>query len=123
MQNGALLAGVPTGIDRLVAADFTVGDLIRKVRKARKWNQAQLGQAATKYPLRGRATRINPNTVSNAERNPYNADFGTIWRLLAALGISLCDMERRVSSPFDGTERMEGEKPPAARPPQARRVR
>lgn len=100
MQAWALQAGAGASIDEAVPVDFTIGDLIRKARQRRHLNQEQLGERAAKFPLGERVKAIDPNTVSRAERNPYNADFATIWRLLAALGISLSEAEGAVPNPF-----------------------
>jgi len=113
MLDTALHAPVGGLIHGVVSAEFTVGDLIEKRRKQRRWNQTTLGEKAADFPLPGRTGRINPNTVSNAENRPYNADFGTIWRLLATLGVSLSEAERAVPNPFATPAREAGETRPA----------
>lgn len=78
---------------------LSVGDVIRKARDDRGWSQTRLGQEAERFQLQ-RASPINPNTISKIERDPYTSEFGTVWRLLAALGLTLADAERQIGSPF-----------------------
>lgn len=84
-----------------VAHDFTFGDVIRKARKAKRWSQSRLGEEAKRFPLRADDVKINKSTVSKVETDPYTSEFGTVWRLLAALGLTFADAERRIESPFD----------------------
>lgn len=79
---------------------FTVGDVLRKARLKKKWNQEMLGHEAERFPLPGQNAPIGKNTVSNAELRPYNCKFGTILRLAAALGLSISELERITESPF-----------------------
>lgn len=98
------------GISRLTTADevyndgvpdtFTIGDVIRKARELRHWNQTRLGVEAKKFALRLGDKPINKNTVSKVEKDPYTSEFGTVWRLVAALGLTLTDIDRRIGSPF-----------------------
>lgn len=87
--------------------EFTIGDVIRKARKGRKWNQQRLGKEAGKYLLHPGQKKIDKTTVSKVETDPYTSEFGTVWRLAAAVGLTLAAIERRVESPFlsDITER------------------
>lgn len=95
MSMPALLEAHNATMNARMALDFNVGDLIRKLRTGKKWNQTRLGQEAERFKIRGDEPRINKNTVSAVERSPYTSDFGTICRLLAALGMTLCEAERR----------------------------
>lgn len=83
-----------------MAGEFTLGDVIRKARMGRRWNQTRLGAEAAKYQLRGRDVAINKSTVSKVEKDPYTSEFGTVWRLLAALHLKFSDVEKRVGHPF-----------------------
>jgi transcriptional regulator with XRE-family HTH domain len=77
---------------------FTVGDVIRKARADRRWKQERLGAEAALFPL-GRLTgAINKSTVSKVERDPYGSKFGTVWRLLAALNLTLADAESAIGA-------------------------
>lgn len=78
-----------------VAPKLTVGDVIRKARAEKGWNQERLGSEAASYVIR-RTTPIDKNTVSKVERDPYSSELETVWRLLAALGLTLADVEREV---------------------------
>lgn len=75
---------------------FHVGDVIRKARDERHWNQKQLGVQAVYYPLGDQVEPIDKGTVSKVERDPYGSKFGTIWRLLAALDLTLADAEQQI---------------------------
>jgi transcriptional regulator with XRE-family HTH domain len=75
---------------------FTVGDVIRKARVGRRWNQKRLGDEATRFPLVGQTRPIDKGTVSKVERDPYGSKFGTVWRLLAALNLTLADAEQQI---------------------------
>lgn len=77
-----------------------VGVVIERARERRGWNQEQLGDAARRFAL-GKERRINKSTVSRIERNPYGSDLATVWRLLAALGLSFCDVEKEIGTPFE----------------------
>jgi transcriptional regulator with XRE-family HTH domain len=79
--------------------DFTIGDVVRKERQKRKWNQERLGKEAERFALRDGDRPINKSTVSKVEKNPYSSELGTVWRLLAALGLTFSDVERRLGSP------------------------
>lgn len=96
--------GICAGTDAVYKADvpteFTLGDVIRKARVARRWSQGKLGEEATKFPLRADDIRINKNTVSKVEREPYSSELGTVWRLIAALGLTFAEIEKRVDPPF-----------------------
>jgi len=96
-----------------VAGAFTLGDVIRKARIDRRWNQARLGVEAAKFKLREDDVAINKSTVSKVEKAPYTSEFGTIWRLLAALNLKFADVENRVGHPF--IERHAGEGTPTKR--------
>jgi transcriptional regulator with XRE-family HTH domain len=87
--------------------------VIRKARTERRWNQTRLGQEATQFPLRDQAKKIDKGTVSKVERDPYGSKFGTVWRLLAALDITLAEAELKIGT----LRRQEGPRrrqPPAA---------
>lgn len=75
---------------------FTVGDVIRKARDERRWNQTRLGAEAARFPLGDQTKPIDKGTVSKVERDPYGSKFGTVWRLLAALNLTLADAERAI---------------------------
>ena len=75
---------------------WTVGDVIRKARIDRRWNQQRLGEEAAKFPLGDQVKAIDKGTVSKVERDPYGSKFGTVWRLLAALELSLGDAEQKI---------------------------
>lgn len=77
---------------------FTVGDVIRKARDDRGWKQERLGAEAALYPLGKQAGAINKSTVSKVERDPYGSKFGTVWRLLAALNLTLAEAERAIGA-------------------------
>lgn len=77
---------------------FTVGDVIRKARHERRWNQQRLGTEAAKFALPGQHGPVDKGTVSKIERDPYGSKFGTVWRLLAALALSLTDVEREIGT-------------------------
>jgi transcriptional regulator with XRE-family HTH domain len=82
---------------------FTIGDVIRKARIARRWSQTKLGQEATYFQFGSSTKPINKSTVSKVEREPYTSELGTVWRLLAALRLSFAEVDKRVGVPF--TER------------------
>ena len=48
------------------------------------------------YPLGDQTKAIDKGTVSKVERDPYGSKFGTVWRLLAALNLTLADAEREI---------------------------
>ena len=79
--------------------EFSIGDVIRKAREARRWNQTRLGQEAARFLIRESDAAIDKSTVSKVERDPYTSELGTVWRLLAAVGLTFADVESRVSSP------------------------
>lgn len=81
-----------------VVRGFTVGDVIRKARDERRWNQKRLGDEAARFPLGDQAKPIDKGTVSKVERDPYGSKFGTVWRLLAALNLTLADAEREIGA-------------------------
>jgi len=87
---------------------FTLGDVIRKARIARRWNQTRLGAEAAKFQLRARDVAINKSTVSKVEKDPYTSEFGTVWRLLTALNLKFSDVEKRVGHPFTDAIRQTG---------------
>ncbi len=74
-----------------VSVYFHLGDVIRRAREKRGWNQDTLGVEAGKYLLDPSETKINKATVSKIERSPYSSEIGTVLRLLAALDMTLCD--------------------------------
>lgn len=80
--------------------DFTIGDVIRKSRIARRWSQTKLGQEATNFQFGVGNRPINKSTVSKVEREPYTSELGTVWRLLAALNLTFADVDKRVGPPF-----------------------
>ena len=86
--------------NRHVKGSFTIGDVIRKARTERRWNQERLGKEAELYKLTEHHGPINKSTVSKVERNPFTSELGTVWRLLAALGIALEDVTRHAPPPF-----------------------
>jgi hypothetical protein len=94
------------GYKERVQDEFTIGDVIRKARQLRRWNQTRLGQEAAKYAIRRTGGPINKSTVSKVETDPYSSEFGTVWRLIAAVGLTLGDVERRVDAPFLSVEEM-----------------
>lgn len=95
------------GYNQLVPDEFTIGDVIRKARGLRHWNQTRLGKEAAKYGLHSDSKSIDKSTVSKVERDPYSSEFGTVWRLIAAVGLTLADVERRVTAPFVNIAEME----------------
>src|SRR5436189_164845 len=52
-------------------SDFTIGDVIRKSRIARRWSQTKLGTEAASYQFGTGALPINKSTVSKVEKDPY----------------------------------------------------
>lgn len=86
----------------LMLPSLTIGDVIRKARRLRRWNQERLGKEAERYKIRGDEPKINKSTVSKVETDPYSSELGTVWRLVAALGLSLSEIEGEVSTPFAG---------------------
>jgi len=82
----------------VAVARFTIGDVIAKTRKQRRWNQTRLGEETMFYPLPGQVKPIDKGTISKVERDPYGSKFGTVWRLLAALELTLADAEREIGS-------------------------
>lgn len=80
--------------------------MIRKARKLRHWNQERLGLEAKKFTFDGAAPAIDKSTVSKIENDPFSSEFGTVWRLVAALGLTLADVERRIASPFAADQRL-----------------
>ncbi len=86
---------------------FTIGDVIRKARVAKRWSQTKLGTVAASYQLGEGTLPINKSTVSKVEKDPYTSEFGTVWRLLAALNLTFGDVERQIGKPF--TERRKEE--------------
>jgi hypothetical protein len=83
-----------------VASDFTIGDVIRKSRKARRWSQTKLGIEAAHFQIGTGDAPINKSTVSKVEHEPYTSELGTVWRLLTALNLTFAEVERRVGTPF-----------------------
>lgn len=82
-------------------ARFGLGDVIKKARQARGWTQEELGKKAEEFILSGRRpVRINKNTVSKIETNPYSSEFGTVWRLVAALDLTFGEIEREIEPPW-----------------------
>lgn len=77
---------------------FTIGDVIRKARAGRRWNQTKLGEEAVHFPLGTQVKAIDKGTISKVERDPYGSKFGTVWRLLAALDLTLADAEREIGA-------------------------
>lgn len=95
------LNGCPVPYITSSVADWTIGDVIRKERDARGWNQIKLGQEAGRYVLKRSDKPINKNTVSKVEKQPYSSKLGTVWRLLATLGLTFSEVEQRLSkAPF-----------------------
>lgn len=92
-----------------VSYELTIGDVLRKARQKKRWSQTALGKKAIEFPLPGRVVPIGKNTVSKAENEPWSSELGTIWRLLAAVGLTFTDVEK-VVHPW-------GEKTPAQAPP------
>lgn len=107
-----------------VDALFHVGDVIRKARERRRWNQDRLGDEAAHYGPKGERLdvpdkRINKSTVSKVETDPFTSEHSTIIRLLAALNLSLSDAEQYLrpsstardgpsSEPLPGSQRRAG---------------
>ena len=88
----------PKGLYTDSVGGFTLGDVIRKARRGRGWNQERLGEEAEYFPLGLQTKAIDKGTVSKVERDPYGSKFGTVWRLLAALNLSLADAERDIGT-------------------------
>jgi transcriptional regulator with XRE-family HTH domain len=88
--------------------EFTIGDVIRKARTARRWSQTKLGKEAARFQFGAETTPINKSTVSKVEKDPYSSEFGTVWRLLTALNLKFAEVERRVGHPFVETIRDTG---------------
>jgi hypothetical protein len=83
--------------------EWTIGDVIRKSRIARRWSQTKLGEEAAYFQFGAGTLPIDKSTVSKVERAPYTSELGTVWRLLAALHLTFADVEKRIGAPF--TER------------------
>jgi transcriptional regulator with XRE-family HTH domain len=83
---------------------FTVGDVIRAARREKRWNQQRLGAEAGKIRIDATDEKIDKSTVSKVERSPYSSRLSTVWRLLAALGLTFEDAEKRVGSPFPAND-------------------
>jgi len=81
-------------------SDFTIGDVIRKSRMARRWSQTKLGEEAIHFQIGGGTKPINKSTVSKVEHEPFTSELGTVWRLLAALNLTFADVEKRIGAPF-----------------------
>ena len=94
------------GLYNLQVSDFTIGDVIRKSRTARRWSQTKLGKEAASFQIGTGTKPINKSTVSKVEREPYTSELGTVWRLLAALNLTFADIEHRIGMPF--AERRKG---------------
>lgn len=97
-----------------VAARFHLGHLIRDEREKRGWSQTRLGDEAGKFKLDQHDKPINVNTVSKVEGSPWTSEYGTVIRLLRALGLSFASIEQELGEPFVGTA-------PKARAPAERR--
>lgn len=82
-----------------VPHEFTIGDMIRKARRSRRWSQTKLGNEAARFTIDRAQPRINKSTVSKVENAPYSSELGTVWRLMAALGLTFCDVEGQIESP------------------------
>lgn len=80
--------------------EFTIGDVIRKSRIARRWSQTKLGTEAAYYQIGAGTFPINKSTVSKVEKDPYSSELGTVWRLLAALRLTFAEVEHRIGAPF-----------------------
>lgn len=83
-----------------VAPKFHIGDVIRRAREQKKWNQERLGEEAARYQLDPKETKINKSTVSKVETDPYSSELGTIWRLMSALNLSFTEVEESVGNPL-----------------------
>jgi hypothetical protein len=83
-----------------VPHEFTIGDVIRKSRMARRWSQSKLGLQAAHFQIGDGDTPINKSTVSKVEHEPYTSELGTVWRLLTALDLTFTDVEKSVGAPF-----------------------
>lgn len=106
------------GYNSAVPAHFTIGDVIERERTRRKWSQTRLGIEAMKYRLspNEQVSRINKSTVSKVERDPYTSELITVWRLVAALGLTMCEVEGRMGqTPFHVVD------PPLERRPVAKK--
>lgn len=79
--------------------EFTVGDVIRKARDRKRWSQTRLGAEAAHFQFGTDTAPINKSTVSKVERDPYSSEFGTVWRLLAALDLTFAEVEKRIGAP------------------------
>lgn len=86
---------ITTGVMKYLP--LTIGDVIRKARTGKRWNQETLGEKAGEFLAPGgrNPPKIGKNTVSAVEHNPYTSDFETVCRILAALGMTLAEAERR----------------------------
>lgn len=91
-----------TAYNCAVAHELDIGDLIRKKRKSLGLSQGQLGMLAKPFTVTQEPKAIDPNTVGDVERQPYNSAFETVLRLLAALHVSLAEAEHAVGNPFLG---------------------
>jgi hypothetical protein len=95
-----------------VPTKFTVGDVIRKARTRARLSQTDLGERAANFIIDGKnAGRINKSTVSKVEKDPYSSEFGTVWRLIATLGLTLADVESDAAPPFVEKSQGEGHAP------------
>lgn len=88
------------GYNSRVPGDFTLGDLIRKKRLQKNWSQTRLGQEAARCVIRESDGPINKSTVSKVENDPYSSEFGTVWRLVAAVGLTFREIDHRIGLPF-----------------------
>lgn len=101
----------PRSIPSAVLPKDHVGDIIRKARRAKGWSHERLGEEAKKFTFPGsdEVERINKSTVSLVERDPYSRKVSTLWRLLAALGLSFADIEQRIGTPIDAFQAKEAD--------------
>lgn len=96
-----LYEATPPPYNCRVVERFTIGDVIRKARQAKRWSQTKLGVEAARFQLsEGTQQKINKSTVSKVEKDPYTSELGTVWRLLATLNLTFSDVESRLGIPF-----------------------
>jgi len=82
---------------------FTVGDVIRKLRKAKHWSIRQL---ATETKLGGAAEGVGRMTISAIEHNPaHNYEKETLDALARAFGKTGAELEAMVTPPPKGHQR------------------
>lgn len=92
-----------------VAPKVHLGHLIRLSREERGWSQEKLGTVAGGFKLTAKDKPINKSTISSLESDPFSSGVDTLWRVMAALGLSFADLEPKLDSPFIGKPRAPSE--------------